>query len=131
MLDPPWDVVSTRTSGRPLGSNKEPFRGEALRKAEGGVRVEDGEDHLCGEDNGGVGRRVASILISLAGVAGLFVLMGAYGHGPTGPTIIMESHICEYMDPQSRFGNFAIMGPFVCLAALARFLSRSPDLIIR
>jgi hypothetical protein len=124
MLDPPWDIVSPRTSGRPLGSNKEPFRGEALRKAEGGVRVEDGEDHLCEEDNGGVGRRVASIFISLAGVAGLFVLMGAYGHGPTGPTMhspIMEGHICEYMDPQSRFGNFAIMGPFVCLAALARF----------
>jgi len=55
MLDSPWDVVSTRTSGGLLGSNKELFRGEALRMAEGRVRVEDGEDHLCEEDNGGVG----------------------------------------------------------------------------
>ncbi len=53
MLDPPWDVVSTRTSAGLLGSNKELFGGEALRMAEGGVRVEDGEDHLCEEDNGG------------------------------------------------------------------------------
>jgi hypothetical protein len=81
MLDSPWDVVSTRTSGGLLGSDKELFRGEALRMAEGGVRVEDGEDHLCEEDNGGVGRRVASILI-FAGVEGLFVLMGAYGLDP-------------------------------------------------
>jgi hypothetical protein len=41
MLDPPWNVVSTRTSGGLLGSNKELFRGEALM-AERGVRVEDG-----------------------------------------------------------------------------------------
>jgi hypothetical protein len=34
------------------------------------MRVEYGEDHLCEEDNGGAGRWVASILISLAGVAG-------------------------------------------------------------
>jgi hypothetical protein len=68
MLDPTWDVVSTRTSAGLLGSdNKELFSGEALREAEGGVRVEDGEDHLCEEDNGGVGRRVASILIIAGG----------------------------------------------------------------
>ena len=53
MLDPTWDVVSTRTSGGLLGSNKELFGGEALRRTEGGVRVEDGEDHLCEKDNGG------------------------------------------------------------------------------
>jgi len=51
MLDPPWDVVGTRTPGGFLGSNKELFRGESLRMAEGGIRVEDGEDHWCEEDN--------------------------------------------------------------------------------
>jgi hypothetical protein len=63
MLDTPWDVVSTRASAGLSGRNKELFSGEALRTAEGGSRVEDGEDHLCEEDNGGVGRRVGSILI--------------------------------------------------------------------
>ena len=63
MLDPTWDVVSARTSAGLLGSNnKELFGGEALWKVEGGDRVEDGEDHLCEGNNGGVGRRVASIL---------------------------------------------------------------------
>ncbi len=56
----------------------------------------------------------------IAGVAELFVLMGA--RDPQWTLSNMESDICESMDPQSRFGNFAIMGPFVCLA---RFLSRS------
>lgn len=58
-----------------MGSHKEIFGGEALRTAEGGVRVEDGENHLCEEDNGGVGRRVAGILISLAKVAGQCLLL--------------------------------------------------------
>lgn len=51
MLDPTRDVVSTGTSAGLLGSNKELFRGEALRTAEGGTRVEYGEDHLCEGDN--------------------------------------------------------------------------------
>jgi hypothetical protein len=83
---------------------------------------------LCEEDNGGVGRRVSSILISFAGVEGLFVLMGAYGWTHNALSPIMESDICEYMDPQSKSGNFAIMGP---LFVWHGFLSRSHDLIIR
>jgi hypothetical protein len=87
MLDPTWDVVSTRTSAALLGSNnKELFGGEALWKAEGGIRVEDGEDHLCEEYNGGFGRQVASILI-IAGVEGTIC---PYGSIWTGPTPIME-----------------------------------------
>jgi hypothetical protein len=131
MLDPTWDVVSTRTSAALLGSNnKELFGGEALWKAEGGIRVEDGEDHLCEEYNGGFGRQVASILI-IAGVEGTIC---PYGSIWTGPTPIMEITLCESMDPHgptTRFGNFAIMGPFVCSTRTARFSSRSHDLIVR
>ncbi len=81
-----------------------------------------------GQWRGLVGRW-QSILI-IAGVEGTICSYGSLWTGPTGPTIhspIMESDICESMDPQSRFGKFAIMGPFVCLA----FLTRSHDLIIR
>ncbi len=57
MLDPPWYIVSTRASVEFLGRNKELFGGKGRGMAEGGVRVEDGEDHLCEVDNGGlVGR---------------------------------------------------------------------------
>jgi hypothetical protein len=50
MFDPPWNVVSPRTPFEFLGSNEEFFRGEDLRTAEGGIRVEDGEDHLWEDD---------------------------------------------------------------------------------
>jgi len=51
VFDPPWDVVSTRTPFGCWGRNEEFLRGEGLRTAEGGVRVEDGEDHLWEDDN--------------------------------------------------------------------------------
>ena len=43
----PPDVMSARTSVGFLGRNEELFLGRVLgRGAEGGARVEDGEDHL-------------------------------------------------------------------------------------
>ena len=47
------------------------------------------------------------------------------------PSPIMESHICESMDPQSSFGNFAIMGPLFVWLLFGTVMSRSHDLIIR
>jgi hypothetical protein len=135
MLDPPWDVVSTRTSGGLLGNNKELFRGEALRMAEGGVRVEDGENHLCKEDNGGVGGLVGrwqGILISLAGVEGLFVLMGAYG--PTGPsTLSLQLWKVTYAKAWTHNPHLETLPLWVlCLfgCCFVTVLSRSHDLII-
>jgi hypothetical protein len=52
VFDAPWDVMGARTSVGFLDRNEELVLG---RGAEGGVRVEDGEDHLCEEDNGGAG----------------------------------------------------------------------------
>ena len=56
VFDAPWDVMSARTSVGFLDRNEELFLGKLLGGgAEGGIRVEDGEDHLCEEDNGGAG----------------------------------------------------------------------------
>jgi hypothetical protein len=57
MFDPAWNVVGTRASFEFLGSHEEFFRREVLRTAEGGIRVEDGEDHCArGTMGGWVGR---------------------------------------------------------------------------
>ena len=54
VFDPPWNVVSTRSSVSFLQSNEELFLGAVHRwGAEGRVGVEDGEDHFCEGDNGG------------------------------------------------------------------------------
>lgn len=45
MFNPTWDVVGTRASFEFFGSHEEFFRREVLRTAEGGIRVEDREDH--------------------------------------------------------------------------------------
>ena len=101
-----------------MGNNKELFRGDALRMAGGWVRVEDVENHLCEGENGGVDRLIGrwqGILISVEGLrACLFIWERMDPLDPLDPQCIrpiMEGHICESMDPQSTFGNFAIMGP--------------------
>jgi hypothetical protein len=57
MFNPTWDVVGTRASFEFLGSHVEFFWREVLRTAEGGIRVEDGEDHgVRGTIDGWVGK---------------------------------------------------------------------------
>ncbi len=70
----------------------------------------------------GVGWQGGSILIS----QGLRVCLFLWDAGPTCTLSIMESDIRTSMDPQSAFGNFAFVGPFVCLLSM----SRSPDLMV-
>lgn len=114
VFDPPWDVMSTRSTVSFLQSNEELLLGEVDRRgAEGWVRVEDGENHLCEEDNGGVVGKWEAFLYRRGCGA-----VCSYGSmDPQGTLTFMEGHICVSMDPQTRFRNFAFMGPlFVCLS---------------
>jgi hypothetical protein len=122
VFDPPGNVMSTRPSVSFLQSDEELFLGEVHRRgAEGRVRVEDCEDHCARKRmEGWVDKWQAFLYRRGCGT------VCSYGSmDPQGTLTFMEGHICVSMDPQTRFRNFALMGPLF----VWRSLSRSPDRI--
>ena len=89
MSDSTGNIVGARAFVGFQGKSEELFLGQALlREAEGGIRVEDGEDHLEGSWEGEISVEGGQLKggevrgrhsYNCHPVGGLFVLMGAFG----------------------------------------------------